>query len=189
MCSNVVFYYKEHIMKVEPYQTTSELKQLFRKEKNPRIAARIRAVYLAMMDKTAPDIASILGYTRRTIQNWIYAYNRRGIDGLKESPGRGNNAKLNRDQIQWLRQRIEDGPLQEDKVCVFHAVDIQRIIEIQFGIHYHVRSVRRLLRHLGYSYVSSRPEHPKGDPLERETFKKKSVIRSGKSVLIILEKE
>jgi len=176
-------------MKVELYHTTEELKRLFRKEKNPRIAARIRAVYLAMMNKTAPEIATVLGYTRRTIQNWIYAYNRLGIEGLTENPGRGNNSKLNQDQIQWLRQRIEQGPLQEDKVCVFHAADIQRIIKKRFGINYHVRSVRRLLRRLGYSYVSSRPEHPKGDPEEREAFKKKSVIRSGESVLIILEKE
>ncbi len=41
-------------MKVELYHTTSELKKLFRKEQNPRIAARIRAVYLALMDKTCP---------------------------------------------------------------------------------------------------------------------------------------
>jgi transposase len=176
-------------MKVELYHTTEELKQLFRKERNPRIAARIRAVYLAMMNKTAPEIATVLGYTRRTIQNWIYAYNRLGIGGLKESPGRGNNSRLNQDQIQWLRQRIEQGPLPEDKICVFYAADIKRIIKKQFGISYHVRSVRRLLKRLGYSYVSSRPEHPKGNPEERETFKKKSVIRSGKSVLIILEKE
>jgi transposase len=176
-------------MKVQLFHTTKELKILFRKEKNPRIAARIRAVYLAMMDKTAPEIATILGYTRRTIQNWIYAYNRHGIEGLKENQGRGNNSKLNQDQIQWLRQRIEQGPLPQDKVCVFHATDIQRIIKKQFGISYHVRSIRRLLKRLGYSYVSSRPEHPKGDPDERATFKKKSVIRSDKSVLIILEKQ
>ncbi len=175
-------------MKVELYHSTNELKQTFGKEKNPRIAARIRAVYLAQMDKTAPEIATVLGYTRRTVQNWIYAYNRHGIEGLKESPGRGTNSKLNEDQIQWLRQRIEQGPTQEDKVCVFHAVDIQRIIKKQFGISYHVRSIRRLLKRLGYSYVSSRPEHPKGDQGKREAFKKKSVIRSGKSVLIILEK-
>lgn len=174
-------------MKVELYHTTEELKRLFRKEKNPRTAARIRAVYLAMMEKTAPEIAAILGYTIRAVQNWIYAYNRKGIEALKESSGRGNNCKLNLDQTQWLRQRIEQGPLPEDKVCVFHAADIQGIIEKQFGISYHVRSVRRLLKRLGYSYVSSRPEHPKGDPEKRETFKKKSVIRSGNSVLIILE--
>jgi transposase len=176
-------------MKVELYHTTSELKKLFRKEQNPRLAARIRAVYLALMDKTAPEIGELLGYSRRTVQNWIYAYNRQGIQGLKESSGRGSKSKLNDDQMQWLRQRVEQGPTGDDGICVFHAPDIQRIIKRQFGVSYHVRSVRKLLKRLGYSYVSSRPQHPKGDPKQRETFKKKSVIRSGKSVLIILENE
>ena len=72
-------------MKVELYHPTSELKKLFRKEQNPRLAARTRAVYLALMDKTAPEIGDLLGYSRRTVQNWIYAYNRQGIEGLKES--------------------------------------------------------------------------------------------------------
>ena len=176
-------------MKVELYHTTEELKKLFRKEKNPRLATRIRAVYLALMDKTAPQIAELLGYTRRTIQKWVYAYNRKGIEGLKESRGRGGISKLNADQIQWLRQKIEQGPDEKDGICVFHAVDIQKIIKNRFGVDYHVRSVRKLLKRLGYSYVSSRPEHPKGDQKARETFKKNSVIRSGNSVLIILEKD
>ena len=40
-------------MKIELYHTSSELKQLFRKQKDPRLATRIRAVYLGLMDKTA----------------------------------------------------------------------------------------------------------------------------------------
>ena len=142
-----------------------------------------------MMDKAAPEIAKLLGYTRRTIQSWIYAYNRKGLEGLREDVGRGNKAKLNPDQIQWLRQRIEQGPAKQDGICVFHAADVQNIIHRQFGVVYHIRTIRKLLNRLGYRYVSSRPEHPKGNPQDRESFKKKSVIRSGKSVLIILEKE
>jgi transposase len=176
-------------MKVELYHTTNELKKKFRAEKNPRLATRIRAVYLALMDKTAPEIAELLGYSRRTIQKWIYAYNRQGLEGLQESHGRGNRSKLNDDQIQWLRQRLEEGPIEKDGVCVFHAADIQKIIQQKFEVDYHVRSVRKLLTRMGYSYVSSRPEHPKGDEQARESFKKKSVIRSGNSVLIILENE
>lgn len=176
-------------MYIELYHATIELKKIFRKEKDPRRAARIRAVYLAQMGKTAPQIAQVLGYTRRVVQNWISSYNRRGLEGLDDNKGRGRKPRLNEDQIQWLRQRIEEGPRPEDKVCVFHAADIQSIIQKQFGMEYHVRSVRKLLKRFGYSYVSSRPEHPKGDPQARETFKKKSVIRSGKSVLIILEKQ
>ena len=175
-------------MHVELYHTTSELKKIFRSGKDLRRAIRIRAVYLAQMGKTAPQIAHVLGYTRRVVQNWIYSYNRHGLAGLDDDEGRGRKAKLNNDQIQWLRQRIEEGPTPEDRVCVFHAADIGRIIQKQFGLEYSVRSVRYLLKRLGYSYVSSRPEHPKGNLQDRETFKKKSVIRSGKSVLIILEK-
>ena len=176
-------------MRVELYHTTADLKRLFRKEKDPRLASRIRAVYLALMDKNAPEIAKILGYSRRTVQNWIYLYNKKGLPGLKDNSGRGSKSKLNEDQTQWLRQRIEQGPKPADGICVFHAGDIQRIIKQKFGVDYHISSVYRLLHKLGYSYVSSRPEHPKGDPKQRETFKKKSVIRSGNSVLIILEKE
>jgi len=176
-------------MKVELYHATDELKKMFRTEQNPRLATRFRAIYLAMMDKTAPEIAELLGYTRRTIQNWVYAYNRKGIDGLKESSGRGSRCKLNEDQIQWLRQRIEEGPTEQDGVCVFHAADIRKIIKKQFGVDYHVRSVRKLLKRMGYSYVSSRPEHPKSDKKVREAFKKKYVIRSENSVLTILEKD
>jgi transposase len=67
------------------------------------------------------------------------------------------------------------------------CLPINRKSQQQFGVTYHLNSIYRLLQRIGYSYVSSRPEHPKGDPQARETFKKKSVIRSGKSVLIILE--
>jgi hypothetical protein len=49
--------FQESIMKIELYRMTSELKALFRKELNPCLATRIRAVYLAMMDKPANEIA------------------------------------------------------------------------------------------------------------------------------------
>jgi len=174
-------------MHVELYHTTTELKHTFRKERDSRLATRIRAVYLALMGKTAPEIAKLLGFSRRTIQKWICAYNKQGLAGLDDHGGRGLRCRLNDSQIQWLRQRIEQGPRPEDGVCVFHGKDVQRIVEQQFGVTYHLNSIYRLLRRMGYSYVSSRPEHPKGDPQTREAFKKKSVIRSGKSVLIILE--
>lgn len=174
-------------MHVELYRTSGELKQLFRKEKNALLSSRLRAVYLALMGKSAPEIAALLGYRRRTIQNWVYAYNKCGLEGLRDTPGRGSRCKLNAEQLQWLRQRLEEGPPPESGLSVFHGKDIQQLIEQQFGVTYHLHSIYKLLHRLGYSYVSSRPEHPKGDPEARETFKKKSLIRSGNSVLIILE--
>lgn len=174
-------------MKIELYHNADELKLLFRKEKDCRIATRIRAVYLGLIGKTAPEIATLSGYSRRTVQNWIHAYNQKGLQGLQDVSGRGTRCKLNVDQLQWLRQRIEAGPLSEDGVCVLGGRAIQHIIAHQFKVHYSLSAIYKLLHRLGYSYVSSRPEHPKGDPEARKTFKKKSLTRSGNSVLIILE--
>lgn len=174
-------------MHVELYHTSRELKALARQQKDPRQAVRVRAVYLALMGKTAEQIGTALGYSRRTVQNWIYAYNRQGLEGLHDAAGRGQRSRLNQEQRQWLRQRIDEGPTPDDQVCVFHATDIQRIIYQQFGIDYSLRSVQRLLRQLGYRYLKPRPEHPKGDPQAREAFKKTLRFSSKTSRLIMLE--
>jgi transposase len=174
-------------MHVELYHCSSELKRLARQEKEPSIAARTRAVYLALEGRDAVQIAAVLGYSRRTVQNWVRSYNRHGLDGLQDQAGRGSKAGLNADQLQWLRQRIDQGPTADDGVCVFHAGDIGRIIARQFGISYSVRQVQRLLRRLGYRYLSGRHEHPKGDAEARSAFKKTLLLRSKTSVLSILE--
>lgn len=90
-------------MNFELYHTSTELKQLFRKEKKALLSVCLRAVYLALMGKSAPEIAILLGYRRRTIQNWVYAYNKHGLEGLRDASGRGQRCKLNADQLQWLR--------------------------------------------------------------------------------------
>ena len=74
-------------MHVELYHTTTELKHTFRKERDARLAARIRAVYLALMGKTAPEVAKLLGFSRRTIQKWICAHNKQGLAGLDDHGG------------------------------------------------------------------------------------------------------
>jgi transposase len=174
-------------MHVELYHCSSELKRLAREQKDSSIAARIRAVYLAVEGQGAVEIGAALGFSRRTIQNWIRSYNRNGLDGLQDQTGRGTKARLNTDQMQWLRQRLDQGPTAQDGVCVFHAADIGRIIAQQFRVSYSVRQVQRLLRKLGYRYLSGRPEHPKGDPEARSAFKKTLLLKSRTSVLYMLE--
>ena len=176
-------------MHVELYHCSSELKRLAREEKDSSIAVRIRAVYLAVEGQGAVEIAMALGFSRRTIQTWIHSYNRCGLEGLQDRTGRGIKAQLNCDQLQWLRQRIDQGPSADDGVCVFHAADIGRIIAKQFDVSYSVRQVQRLMRKLGYRYLSGRPEHPKGDVQARSAFKKTLLLRSKTSVLYMLENE
>ena len=72
-------------MNVGLYHTSKQLKKLARQKKDPKIAVRIRAVYPALMAKTAEQIAENLGYCRRTVQRWIQQYNRYGLEGIKDA--------------------------------------------------------------------------------------------------------
>lgn len=73
-------------MHIELYYCSSELKRLAREEKDSSIAARIRAVYLALEGRDAMQIAAVLGYSCRAVQNWGRFYNRHGLDGLQDKP-------------------------------------------------------------------------------------------------------
>jgi len=66
--------------------TKQELQTLYLTEKNARLARRIHAVYLAAKRLSCPQIMTITGAGRRTIQQWVHKYNKQGIDGLKVRP-------------------------------------------------------------------------------------------------------
>ena len=80
------------------YHTTAELKLMFGKEKDQRLAVRIQAIYLALMGKTAVETAELLGYSRRVVQAWGNSYNRQCLDGLTDEKGQ-----------HYLANRIYDG--------------------------------------------------------------------------------
>jgi len=76
-------------MNVVAHHRPEQLQQLYRREKNSRLARRIQGVYLANKGLTCKQIMEITGSARRTIQQWIVKYNARGIEALKELPRPG----------------------------------------------------------------------------------------------------
>ncbi len=97
-------------MNVKDHHTTKELQTLYRTQENARLARRIHAVYLAGKGSSCPEIMTITGAGRRTIQQWVRKYNKQGIDGLKDKPRPGQPTKLpRRDELRFCK-RIEAGP-------------------------------------------------------------------------------
>ena len=48
-------------------------------------------------------------------------------------------------------------------VVRWRRVDLQQIVAERFGVAYHERTVGKILKQLGFSYVSARPRHPAKD--------------------------
>ena len=63
----------------------------------------------------------------------------------------------------------------------WRCVDIQRWIEAEYKVHYHERTIGKLLHALNLSHVSTRPLHPESDVEVQAAFKKTLTPKSRKS--------
>ena len=116
-------------MNAKSQHTTETLQTLYRTEKNAKLAQRIHGVYLASKGLTCPEIMAITAAARRTIQQWVYKYNKQGIAGLKDKPRPGTPTKLPRKKEIKLKKRIEAGPTKSDGVSALNGPAIRRILE------------------------------------------------------------
>lgn len=140
------------------------LRRQVKSERDVRRRDRLRIVLLALRGFTAPQIANMVGCSRRNVQRWVYRYRDEGIDGLSEKPRSGQPKKLIPSLEEQFRKRIEAGPTDDDHVCTLRGRDIQRILEKEFGAKYSLQGVYDLLHRLGYSCLKPRPLHRKNDP-------------------------
>lgn len=94
------------------------------------------------------DLARILGFSRSAIYKWLKAYDEGGYESLRAKPVPGPRAKLNDEQLDWIRAIILvtqpldwrfDTPLWTRRMA-------GEVIERVYGVTYSVESVGRLMR-------------------------------------------
>ena len=119
------------------------------------------------------EAAKAGGMDRQTLRDWVHRFNKAGPDGLINRTSTGRKRRLSTEQFYELEQIVEAGPdLEKDGVVRWRAVDLKRVIEARFGVNYSVRHVMKLLNRLGFSRISTRPQHPKQDEGVIAAFKK-----------------
>ena len=148
----------------------AELDRRAKAERNALQRDRLRAVLLALEGGEAVAIAKTLSRSRRSVQDWVYAYRDGGIEQLKPRPRPGRPTKLPRDREAELRARLDAGPRPSDGVCTLRGKDVVTILEREFGVKYSLDGAYDLLERLGYSCLSPRPLHEKSDPAAIASF-------------------
>ncbi len=106
----------------------------------------------------------------------MHRFNAEGPQGLynRKIPGRAR--WLNKEQMAEFADLVEAGPdLQQHGVIRWRRRDLQGVIEQKFGASYSEKANSNLLRVLGFSRVSVRPQHPAQDEQVMETYKKTSM--------------
>src|ERR1700757_3380767 len=158
--------------------TAVELRRLAAASKNANQSRRLLSLAAIMDGMSRSDAARIGGMDRQTLRDWVHRFNERGPDGLLDDWSKGPGPRLSSDQQAELAQLVETGP---DRlvhgVVRWRRIDLQRVIGERFGVHYHDRTIGKVLKTLGFSHVSARPRHPDQDVKTIEAFKKTSQRR------------
>jgi transposase len=153
----------------------AEIRALAKAAVTPEQARRLLAIALVLEGASREDAARSTGMDRQTLRDWVHRFNAAGADGLVDRKAPGRQRRLDREQQQELARCLESGPeLAQDGVVRWRLADLCALVEQRFGVRYQERGMGKLVRALGFSRVSTRPQHPKSDPEAQAEFKKNS---------------
>src|SRR5215208_5149667 len=132
-------------MFVADHHPLEQLQDLTQAIPQKRIWRRAQAVVLAKRGRTAEDIADALGCSPRVVKNWVAQYNRGGLPALHERPRSGRPRLLDPSEYPRLKRRLDDPPRPGDGTCALRGLDVQRILEREFGVKMGLQAVYDLL--------------------------------------------
>jgi len=151
----------------------AELRALAKVAVTPEQARRLLAIALIREGASRAEAARSTGMDRQTLRDWVHRFNIAGPSGLVDRKAPGRPRRLDPEQQQELARCLENGPeLARDGVVRWRLVDLCALVERRFGVSYQERGMGKLVRALGFSRVSARPQHPKSDPKTQAEFKK-----------------
>lgn len=117
------------------------------------------------------QIARMLKVSRRSVNVWIENYLSQGIEGLNTRKQKGRESYLSSVQQGELSAYI-DKQSQSDTGGRLTGESIRQYVILHYGVTYHPNAIYRLLRHLGFSWITSRSKHPKQSQAAQDVFKK-----------------
>jgi transposase len=140
-----------------------------------RVACRILAIAHVLDGMSRTDAARACGMERQTLRDWVHRYNAEGIAGLTDAPRGGRPPALSSEQMIELKGLVLAGPdPARHGVVRWRCVDLCGQIAERFEVEVHERTVGKLLRRMGLSYVQPRPHNPKRNLDAQDAFKKTS---------------
>lgn len=137
-----------------------ELRVAHRKERDRRVADRIKAVVLKDQGWPCTKIAEALMLDEETITEHVDSYLKN--QKLKPENG-GSECKLNDEQLAELIKHLDEYTYTKTK-------DICAYIEKKYGVSYTVGGLTTLLHRIGFTYKKPKETPGKADPERQQVF-------------------
>lgn len=126
---------------------------------------RLQAI-ISAKEHGIKKVAAIYAISRSTLMRWIERFESGGSSAFAVEAGRGRRSYLSAAQKEIVHAWV----MQEGATIT--AKTLQHYIKEQFAIEVSHTTAFRLLKSLGFSYITPRPKHHKQTPQKQEEFKK-----------------
>lgn len=142
-----------------------------RRDNQPDVRLKVRFMALLMLTEgiELPVIASIIGKSPKTIENWHKQYVTKGIDSLNSFQYKPKQSYLRSEQIDQVVKWVKETNPGKTK-------EVREYIKKNFQISYSTEAVRKILKKNGLKVI--RPRVVPGNPPSEEDQKKTSKIIS-----------
>jgi transposase len=162
------------VLKIKDDRTPEDLRQLARRERNGRAAARLYAIANALEGMSRAEAARLAGMERQALRDAVLRYNAEDLAGLHDHAKGRPPRRLTEGEEATLAAVILRGPNPErDECCAWTRGDLCRWMATHFGKSYHPSSMTRVLRRMGFSRQKARPTHPQRDEKAQQRFQKR----------------
>lgn len=152
-----------------------ELRWAAKRATDANQARRLLAIAAILDGMDREEAARVGGMDRQTLRDWVHRFNAQGPDGLINIKPPGRRSRLSDEQKRKLYELVEAGPdPQKDGVSRWRCVDLKRVLGEHFGVDLSEVRLGSILRELGFSHISARPQHPAQDAQAIAAFKKTS---------------
>lgn len=151
--------------------TAEDILKLSRAEKNARKRMRLLAIAQFLECKNRTQVANQLKISRTSVNKWVAQYLESGVDGLEARKAKGRTPYLTPKQQKQLGHYIE-AHSQSAQGGRLTGERILHYIQTEFGVQYHHNAIYKLLKQLGFSWITSRSRHPKQQQGVQDAYKK-----------------
>jgi transposase len=157
----------ETIKGIEEY----DFDKLSKTQGNPRERKRYLAFAHIRDGKSFTEAAAAIRIELRTLMNGVKNFRAKGMDGLKDQPGRGAKPYLSADERCAFKQSVLELKQKRSGGRV-RGSDVLALMKEKYTVNPTLSTVYNTLKRADLAGITGRSMHPKADAKSQEDFKK-----------------
>lgn len=160
-----------HVLEVKGY-TPKQIRALYRSDDKYTIGIRLYAVYQVSLGKPSRTLEELYNTSFKQITNWVHQFEKDGVDGLRDKPGRGRKSQLSNEQLEELRQVLFNEPPDTKgfNTSTWSGPILREYIKKQYDIDYKKAQIYNIIKSIGFSYQKGRASYPEADEQAKQEF-------------------